>query len=73
MSTSATPPPLSTTRLTEYVALSPDGEMVVLTKEVFSALKDFRKSPEQPTGRIEIDFKMGGIAGVRCIKETRYK
>lgn len=49
-------------RLSSPVILTPDGEFVPVTKELFSAVQEFMK--EKKNGHIQINFSQGAIASV---------
>ena len=44
---------------------TPTGEEVVVPDEVYMAFVGFLKAADKPSGNITIDFKNGGIAGVK--------
>jgi hypothetical protein len=54
-----------------YAIISPNGESVVVTRELFVAMKDFRDRKE--FGSITIEYRSGGIAGIKSLTERKYK
>ena len=56
-----------------FIATSPDGKVVKITRELFKAFEDFVLADTPPTGSVTVHFKNGGIAGVKAVTETVYK
>jgi len=64
--------PVSENSNGHYKAVSPAGEELPITEELFSALKDFIQR-KKPQGTVTIAFRMGGIASVEATEKTVYK
>lgn len=56
-----------------YGLVAPEGAVIPITKEVFDAMRSFIGSKSAGTGRLVIDFSLGGIAAVKAIREQKYK
>ena len=55
-----------------YKAVSPGGEELIITAELFAALKRFLKD-QKPQGTVTIAFRSGGVAGIEATEKTVYK
>jgi len=55
---------------TDYVLLSPCGDIVKLDKETFDALAMF-VGKGKPAGQIQIDCNRGAIAGVKVTSKLK--
>lgn len=55
-----------------YYAVSPAGDRVPISKEIFAVLQRF-VSGEKPPGSMAVTFRNGGICGVKAILEWVYK
>lgn len=56
----------------QYVVVSPEGNQIVISKELFGALLDFLQG-NKPTGSLVIQFRNGGIAGLEGVIKRIYK
>jgi len=56
----------------QYMVMSPDGNHIVIPKELFRALWDFLHE-NKPAGSVVIQFRNGGVAGLEAFIKKTYK
>ena len=56
----------------EYAVVAPDGDKVVISKQLFDALSEFSPG-SKCTAALVVHFRNGGIAGLEALIRKVYK